>query len=59
MWVKTVLSYRKDDFTWKSVEFNLRKNYGYLGLDVLQAKVDKVKFIANKEPFYKNVQSME
>ena len=55
MWLKTVLSYGKDDFTRKFVEFNLGKNDGYLGLDILQAKVDKVKFTTNKDPFYKNM----
>ena len=55
MWLKTVLSYGKDDFTRKSVEFNLGKNDGYLGLDILQAKVDKVKFRTNEDPFYKNM----
>ena len=55
MWLKTVLSYGKDDFTRKLVEFNLGKNDGYLGLDILQAKVDKVKFTTNKDPFYKNI----
>ena len=60
MWLKTVLSYSKDDFTRKLVEFNLAKNDGYLGLDILQAKVDKLKFTANKDPFYKkHVKSME
>ena len=52
MWLKTVLSYGKDDFTRKLVEFNLGKSDGYLGL---QAKVDKVKFTTNKDPFYKNM----
>ena len=55
MWLKTVLSYGKDDFTRKLVEFNLGENDGYLGLDMLQAKVDKVKFTTNKDPFYKNM----
>ena len=55
MWLKTLLSYEKHDFTRKLVEFNLGKNYGYLGLDILQAKVDKVKFTTNKDPFYKNM----
>ena len=50
MWLKTVLSYRKDDFSRTLVEFNLGKNYGYLGLDILQAEVDKVKFTTNKRP---------
>ena len=51
--LKTVLSYGKDDFTRKLAEFNLGKNDGYLGLDIMQAKVDKVKFKTNKDPFYK------
>ena len=60
MWLKTVLSYGKDDFTGKVAEFNLGKNDGYLGLDILQAKVGKVKFITNKDSFYKkHVKSME
>ena len=35
MWLKTVLSYGKNDFTRKLVEFNLGKNDRYLGLDIL------------------------
>ena len=50
--LKTVLSYGKDDFTKK---FNLEKNDGYSRLDILQAKVNKVKFTTNKDPFYKNM----
>ena len=45
--LKTVLSYGKDDFTRKLAEFNLGKNDEYLGLDILQAKVDTVKFAIN------------
>ena len=48
-------SFRKYDFTRKLVEFNLGKNDGYLGLDILRGKVDKVKFTTNKDPFYKNM----
>ena len=55
MWLKTVLSYGKDDFTRKFTEFNLGENDGHLGSDILQAKVDKVKFTTNKYPFYKNM----
>ena len=56
MWLKTVLTYGKDDFARKSVEFNLGKNDGYLGLGILQAKVNKVKFTTNQDdPFYKNM----
>ena len=56
MWLKTVPSYGKDDFTKKLVEFNLGKNDGYLGLDILQAEVDKVKFTPNNDPFYKSME---
>ena len=47
VWLKAVLNYGKDDFTRKLAEFNLGKNDGYLGLDILQAKVDTVKFAIN------------
>ena len=45
----------KNDFSRTLVEFNLGKNYGYLGLDILQAEVDKVKFTTNKRPILQNM----
>ena len=43
MWLKTVLSYGKDDFTRKLAEFNLGKNDGYLGLDWTYCKLKLIR----------------